>query len=410
MDISVGLRGKPFWRSVPLPVLAIRFLEQSAFVVLFLFLTQRYLVDDRGLGVAFVGYVITVFGVTKLVSQAPAGWLGDRIGYKMSLMLGLATSVLAVALMMSLHQAWVFLAATALFSLGKAPLGPSLNATVANLYGEESRGKVAAAMNVSGLAAFAVAGLGGFVVLDLAPPRAFFTVALVLSAASLVVAALWLRETAAAVRRPSGERRWRPSFGALLDPHVVTWAGIVLMVGLGMGLLAPVARPYVRDVLGMEMRELAPYLILPTALAAVSILPAGHLADRLGRVRPLAVGLGLGAIGMLGVSFTSSVWAVMGMATLIMLSFTLVSPALTAALMDVTEEKTRGFVLGALGTVGGLGGALGPTIGGRIYDLLTPQDVFFTAGFILMGAMLLTMAYGGWRFLGYQPAPVLVED
>ena len=410
MDISVGLGRKPFWRSLPLPVLAIRFLEQSAFVVLFLFLTQRYLAEDRGLGVAFAGYVITVYGVTKLVSQTPAGWLGDRIGYKTSLMLGLSTSLLAVAMMMSLDQAWAFLAATALFGLGKAPLGPALNATVANLYGEEARGKVAAAMNVSGLAAFAVAGLGGFMVLDLAPPRAFFTMAIALSAAPLVVAALWLKETAAAVRRPTGERRWRPALGALLDPPVVTLAGIALMVGLGMGLLAPVARPYVRDVLGMEMRELAPYLILPAALAAVSILPAGHLADRLGRVRPLALGLGLGAIGMLGVSFTTSVWALMGMATLIMLSYALVSPALTAALMDATEEKTRGFVLGALGTIGGLGGALGPTIGGRIYDLLTPQDVFFTAGFILMGAMLLAMAYGGWRLLSYQPAPVLIED
>ncbi len=410
MDISVGLGRKPFWRSVPIPVLAIRFLEQSAFVVLFLFLTQRYLAEDRGLGVAFAGYVITVYGVTKLVSQTPAGWLGDRIGYKTSLMLGLSTSVLAVALMMSLDQAWAFLAATALFSLGKAPLGPALNATVANLYGEEARGKVAAAMNVSGLAAFAIAGLGGFMVLDLAPPLAFFTAAIALSAAPLVVAALWLKETASAVRRPTGERRWRPALGALLAPNVVTLAGIALMVGLGMGLLAPVARPYVRDVLGMEMRELAPYLVLPAALAAVSILPAGHLADRMGRVRPLALGLGLGAIGMLGVSFITSVWALMGMATLIMLSYALVSPALTAAMMDATEEKTRGIVLGALGTIGGLGGALGPTIGGRIYDLLTPQDVFFTAGFILMGAMLLAMAYGGWRLLSYQPAPVLIED
>lgn len=79
-----------FWQAVPLPVLIIGFLEQAAFVVLFLFLTQRYLADDLGLGAAFVGYVITVFGITKLASQAAAGWLGDRIGYRASLLLATA--------------------------------------------------------------------------------------------------------------------------------------------------------------------------------------------------------------------------------------------------------------------------------------------------------------------------------
>lgn len=407
--LAAQVRGR-LSRAAPLPVLAVQFLQQTAFVLLFVFLTQRYLADDRGLGVAFAGYVITIFGLTKLLTQAPAGSLGDRIGYKRALILGLTLSLAAAALMMSLREAWVFLAATALYSLGQAPVVPALNATVANLYDEEARGKVVALMNACSLAAFAVAGLGGLLVLDLLPPHAFFALAVGLSAAPIVVASLWLRETAAIAASGQRARRTAPFAETLLKPEVMTWAAIVLMVGLGMGLAAPVARPYVRDVLHMEMRELVPYLALPALLAAVSILPAGHLADRLGRVRPLAVGLGLGAIGMLGVSLTDSVWAMMGLATLIMMSYTVAAPAMGAALMDVTQEETRGLVLGALSTAGGLGGALGPTIGGSIYAALTPQDVFFTAGSLLAGAMMLTMVYGGWRFLAYRPVPVPIED
>lgn len=410
MNIPEGLGRRRFWQAQPVPVLAIRFLEQTSFFLLFLFLTQRYLAEDRGLGVAFAGFVITVFGITKLVSQAPAGWLGDRFGYKRSLMLGMSVSLLAAALLMNLNQAWVLLAATALFSLGKAPLGPALDATIANLYEEDARGKAVAAVNASGLAAYGIAGVAGLMMLDVAPSRAFFLTTIALNAAALAVAALWLKETASCARRPRGERRRWPPLAVLLNPQILTWAGIVLLVGFGTGLVAPVAQPYVRDVLKMEMRELAPYLALPAALAALSILPAGHLADRLGRARPLALGLGMGAIGMLGVSFTASVWPLMGLAALIMLSYTLASPAVAAALMDVTQEGTRGFVLGALSTAGGVGGALGPAVGGGIYASLTPQDVFFTAGFVLMGAMLLTMAYSGWRQLSYAPAPVLVDD
>src|SRR3990170_759412 len=138
--MSRVIKGWHIGRTVPPSVLAIGFLEQAAFVVLFLFLTQRYLPDDRALGVAFAGFVIMVFGLTKLVAQAPAGWLGDRIGYKATLVLGLSASVIATTVLMNSHQPWMFLAATALYSLGKAPVGPALNATVANLFDEENRG------------------------------------------------------------------------------------------------------------------------------------------------------------------------------------------------------------------------------------------------------------------------------
>jgi hypothetical protein len=48
-----SLRGWRIDGALPRPVLGISFLEQAAFVLLFLFLTQRYLPEDRSLGVAF---------------------------------------------------------------------------------------------------------------------------------------------------------------------------------------------------------------------------------------------------------------------------------------------------------------------------------------------------------------------
>lgn len=398
-------------RAIPLPVLGIGFLEQAAFVVLFLFLTQRYLPDDRALGVAFAGFVIMVFGLTKLVAQAPAGWLGDRFGYRTTLVLGLSASLIATIVIMSSHQAWVFLAATALYSLGKAPVGPGLNATVANLFEEENRGKVVAYTNVANLGAYLVAGLGGFLLLDVITAAIAFSISIALSLAALLVAAFFLEETAFLATVPS--RAWRLRvlpLGELANPHVLTWGGIILLLGIGMGLMGPLARPYVRDVLGMELRELVPYLILPGALAAVSIIPFGHLADRLGRIRPLVLGLGIGSLGLLGVSVTTSLFAIMGLASLIMLSYTMTSPAVGAALMDVTREETRGFVLGALATVQGLGGALGPAIGGSIYESWGPQDVFVVAGSILGAALLLVVVYGTRRQIAYALSPVFADD
>jgi len=379
--------------SVPLPILAIIFLEQASFIALFFFFTQRYLPQDRALGVAFAGYVITTFFLTKLLFQTPSGWLGDRIGYRTTLVVGLSLSLAATFLMMLTHQPIVLLAATALYALGKAPVSPALNATLANLYQEDRRGQIVALTNAAGLAAVALAGLSGFVLIDFVPAVVLFLVSSFLTAATLVVALRWVPETSFEV---TVRHRWRLRgipFRELTSPHVVTWGGILLLIGVAMGLLGPVSRAYSKDVLGMDMYELVPYLILPIMVAAVCIIPCGHLADKAGRLPPLVIGLGIGAVGLLGISITASVWAIMGLTTFILLSYTLTSPAAGAAMMDLTRENTRGFVLGALGTVQGVGGAIGPSIGGRLYEALEPQAVFYVAGALLAGAMMLAAAY-----------------
>ena len=49
--VAAVMRRLRFWTTVPLPVLAIGFLEQAAFVVLFLFLTHMVLESIRWRGV-----------------------------------------------------------------------------------------------------------------------------------------------------------------------------------------------------------------------------------------------------------------------------------------------------------------------------------------------------------------------
>jgi len=89
---------------------------------------------------------------------------------------------------------------------------------------------------------------------------------------------------------------------------------------------------------------------------------------------------------------TASIWVIMGLTTFILLSYTLTSPATGAAMMDLTHEDTRGFVLGALATVQGLGAAVGPSIG-RLYEAVEPQAVFYVAGALMAGAMLMAATY-----------------
>ena len=387
-------------------MLAISFLEQAAFITLFLFLTQKHLPERSSLGVAFAGFVIAAFVLTKLAAQGPAGWAADRIGYRSALVIGLSATVIASVLMMQAQQSWLFLAATGLYALGKAPVSPSLNATVANLVSEDHRGKAVSFLNIAGLSAMIAAGLGGFLLLDWMTVRAAFAISIALSICAVLVALFFVQETSVlATAGADGRRRDRTPLRELVTVQVSSWAGIVLL--LGMGIMMPMARPYFHDELGMRSHEMVPYLILPGIVAVASIIPCGHLADRLGRMRPLALGLSVGVAGLFGLTITTSLFAIMGLISLIMLSWTMTSPAVGAALMDVTREETRGMTLGLLGTVQGLGGAFGPALGGGIYQVAGAQQVFMVAGCLLGAALLLAAFYVARQrpTLALQPSP-----
>lgn len=392
---------------IPLQVLVISFLEQLAFSVLFVFLTQRYLPEDKSLGVGFAGVVLAAFGFTNLAARAPAGWLGDRIGYRSALILGLSGSVIATLLMMNSHQPWLLLLTMAFLAVCKAPIGPALNATIANMVGAENRGKVVACHNIAFLGAAGAGGLAAFALLSWTPAALAFTMSMALQVAAAVVAFFCLTETACCTELPAF--RWSPRFRLpreVMSPHVVVWAGILLLLGVTVGLIAPVARPYLRDVLEVEPHQVAPYLVPPGLIAALAIIPCGRLTDRVGRVRPVLLGLSVALIGLMGLMMTTSLLMMMPLIALIMLAWTLASPAIGAAVMDISREETRGLTLGLLGAAHGVGGALGPAIGGGIYEAFGAQQVLILAASLVAAALVLGAAYGSRRQFGSAVRPV----
>ncbi|HXG36159.1 MAG TPA: MFS transporter, partial [Dehalococcoidia bacterium] len=242
-----------------------------------------------------------------------------------------------------------------------------------------------------GLGATVVAGLSAFVFIDVLSANLLFLISILLTGATLAMVIKHIPDT----QRVAAYRRvlWRRlPVQELVSPQVLGWAATLFLIGIAMGLLGPVPRSYSRDVLGRDMVELIPYLILPISVAVLAILPCGVLADKAGRLPPMVIGLGLGAAGLLGIAMTGSLWAIMGLTTLTLLSFTLTSPAAGAAMMDLTRQETRGLLLGALGAVQGLGAAVGPSLGGRIYASVEPQAVFYLAAMLLALAMLVAAA------------------
>ena len=174
---------------------------------------------------------------------------------------------------------------------------------------------------------------------------------------------------------------------------IVILAAISLFLSLGINFYAPALGAYTRQVLHVEMSQLALMIIAPALVGALIISRAGHLSDRFGRQMPLMVGLGVCAVSLFALTRTSSSLLAVNLAVLAGLAYAVAVPAWSAAALDATQVGSRGLLLGALAAVQGLGSAAGQALGGTVGEAWGPLAPFRFAALMLLVALLLTLLH-----------------
>ncbi len=385
----------------PYRLLAVIGLEQIAFLALIVVLVQSdYLVTEQGLGASFSGYILTAIGGTKLLTQTPGGWLADRFGYKRMLVIGLWVSVGIISPLLFFQHPASFLAVAALYGLARAIVSPASFAIIADNYGTEQRGKIAALTNLGYFIGFAMGAVVGIGLSDFAPFQVAVVTSMTFSVLAAFVAMRYLKEPASKVQAKNFGLFAGWPLRVLLAPQLIMWGVIVLTISLGVNLLTPVIGPYAREHLQLDLYQFVPFLVPAALLGLLSIIPAGHLSDRLGRYQPLLGGLSIGAVALILASFVASAWVLMFIAIPVMLAYTISVPAISAVMMDLSQRGSRGVVLGALTAVQGIGGTIGPPIGGHAFDAFGPTVPFQLAAVMLGVAVVMGLYYAHWRANG----------
>ena len=138
------------------------------------------------------------------------------------------------------------------------------------------------------------------------------------------------------------------------------------------------ALPAIQEDLGASFTELQWVIDAYTLSLAALVLTAGSLADRLGRRRVFAAGLGIFTVASLAAglapdpTFLNIARAVQGIGGAIMFA---VSLALVA--QEFAPGRERGTAMGIYGATIGVSVAIGPLVGGAIVDSIGWEWVFF---------------------------------
>jgi MFS family permease len=348
-----------------------------------------------------VGLAITVFNVMSALTQAPMGFLVDRIGARRVLLAGMALGGLAF-LSLGVFDFYAWLIVTAfLAGLANCVYHP---ADYTILSDGVSDSRIGRAFSFHTFAGFA----GGAVAPPLLLGLAFVGgLGWALAGAGLLA---WI-VAAVVFMTPDATRGVRPGRGVAATPSdangVVTPTVLVLMgfftllslSGSGINSFA-VSALIAGHGISLEMANAA--LTAYLACAAAGVLAGGRLADRTRRHGDIAAaGFGLAALVALGIAVFSwpALVLVVAMGLVGFLSG-IIQPSRDMLVRRAAPPGSAGRVFGIVTTGFNIGGIVGPPVFGWLMDHGAPRAVFGVAVAFMIATALFAWVQGRRRGAG----------
>jgi MFS family permease len=99
-----------------------------------------YLEQIGGMTFQQIGWLGSIFSVCMMTVTMPAGWLADRKGERVGIVIGFLTEFVAMFTFMKVRGFWGYAAVWALFGLGTGMMSPAYNSLISKAVPEKLRG------------------------------------------------------------------------------------------------------------------------------------------------------------------------------------------------------------------------------------------------------------------------------
>lgn len=382
-----------------LPLLAIGFLSDAAFIFIFLIALQSYLPESLRASPALAGYALAAFGVAKLVSQVASGVVSDRLGTRRAMIVGTALLLLADSSMLPLaHLApYAVIGSAAVEGLGSSVLWPAIYSAGNSRFDVSARSRFTALLTVATMAAL-LAGLGGGALLNL---YVGFNTAMALPIGAVGAAfAIALLTPVSAGEALERETSVRPSLrelpAVLRSPQRLAFSAVVLAESVALGAIAASFRAYGREIVGVSLTREGLLLGPAAVLGGASVIVGGALADRIGARRVMVPGFAAAGIAVMLLSHFAAPWFVVVAAAVGGVGFGLAVPTIASTMMALSGGAGgRGGVIGWFMSMDGLGHAIGPGLAAVLLGVSGAGAAMLLVG----GALLAVSAVAATRAL-----------
>ena len=335
--------------------------------------------EQMNVGYFELGLALTTFNVVSGLTQAPMGFLVDRIGAKRVLIAGLLFGGLAfLSLGFTTSYAWLIVTAVAA-GLANCVYHPADYAILTDGISQDRMGR-----------AFSIHTFAGFVGSAIAPPLLLGLAAVGGLSAPLVCAALlaWAtavivflvpdQQQASARKRAEGTQSAANTAVSVVTPAVLALTGFITLLALAHSAMYSFSVVALIASQGLSLGAATAALTAYLAGSAVGVLAGGVLADRTQRHGDVAAfGFSLCAV----IALAIAVLSLPSLVLIVALGFTgfvfgIVQPARDMLVRKAAPPGAAGRVFGIVSTGFNIGGIAGPLLCGWLMDNGAPRWVF----------------------------------
>jgi MFS family permease len=337
-----------------------------------------------------IGLFFTVYSIMLVILRPLVGRGIDRLGRRPFLLIGLGGYAVTMFLFAAAKGVNGLIAARTLQGISSAFLWLAARSMIADTAQSDTRANSFGKLDQANYQGGILGTFPGFFVLIYFGIKTGWTMIFIAFGITSLIA--WLL---AFIRVPETRIANRAH-----QPQPIHWSSawislllITFVTGAAWAMLSPILMIYLQEKFSIEIYFLA-LAYLPSAIIWAA-LPSrlGKLSDRFGR-KPLMV------ISMLAAAATSFLFphlkSLTGLALLWAfqaLCFAAGDPAEQALVADLTGGDQMGHGFGLYTAAAGLGFALGPMIGGWLYDQYNYQAPFYINGALLfLSALILTLS------------------
>ena len=348
------------------------------------------------LGVGFVelGLALTIFNIVSGLTQAPMGFIADRIGPRRILAAGLCLGSLAfISLGMATSYPWL-LGAAALAGLANSVYHPCDYAILSGAIGDARVGRAFSIHTFAGYLGGAIAPVTMLAIASFAGVTGALIAAGVLGLIVAVPVALSSGTTAVVATPGARPAATKVGLGRIVTPTVLSLMAFFVLLSLstgGINNFSVVALTRGYDVsLALANAALTAFLLS----SAFGVLCGGFLADKTRHHGLVAAGgFGMTAVLIAIVGFVP-LGAFLLLAAMVGAGFLsgMIAPSRDMLVRAAAPPGAAGRVFGMVSTGFNIGGAIGPMLFGWIMDRGQPSWVFGAAVIFMTITVLMALA------------------
>jgi MFS family permease len=381
--------------------ITVRFLSMFAFAIYGPFFLL-YLSQARGLTMTAAGIIVAISSLGSATSQALGGVVTDRFGRRKSLvffsmfdifiyitltiMTALSTPVWSIAL--------VYI--TAGFNNGLRQ--PAVTAIIVDLAPRECLTEAYGIAQIMANIGWVIGPLLGGFMFGSVSYAYLFAIAIITSLACFTLTVAALKES---YTGPRGNVSLKESFSVKADKALLFYIGLNLMVFIAYVQIVNMYSVFFVNTLGFTAAQYGILLMIASAFAVVFQYPITWMVShRLGDKNGLFLGALIFGLGYLWLGWiTSFVWSVIAI-LFITVGELLFVPSSSAIVGRLASPDQRGRYMGLLGTGTSIGIAIGPLLGGILFDAASGIPPLMW-GTIAAFALVASLGYLAW-FKSYR--------